>query len=98
MDWSASSSWAVVLCILVDFRIVVVDKPIHVVPGELRCPRCFGKDIVHSMPRGWYDAAMRLWGRVPRHCRFCGCRFHVRGPGDEAHAAGGSQTGLGKDR
>jgi len=58
---------------------VVVDKPFHILPGELRCPRCFGKDIVPSMPRGWRDAVMRLFGGIPRHCRFCGCRFYVRG-------------------
>jgi hypothetical protein len=77
----------VVLRILVDFRIVVVDKAIHVVPGEVRCPRCFGKDIVPSMPRGWYDAAMRVLGKIPRHCRFCGRRFHVPVSGDKAETA-----------
>jgi hypothetical protein len=59
---------------------VVVDKPILIMPGELRCPRCFGKDIVPSMPRGFRDALMRGFGRIPRHCRFCACRFYVRGP------------------
>jgi hypothetical protein len=59
---------------------VVVDKPIHFLPGELRCPRCFGKDIVPSMPRGFRDAVMRLLGGIPRHCRFCGRRFYVRWP------------------
>jgi hypothetical protein len=57
---------------------VIVDKPIHVLPGELRCPRCFGKDIVPSMPRGWRDALMLAFGKIPRHCRFCECRFYVR--------------------
>jgi len=57
---------------------VIIDKPIHVRPGELRCPRCFGKDIVPSMPRGWRDAVMRSFGKIPRHCRFCECRFYVR--------------------
>jgi hypothetical protein len=60
---------------------VLVDKPIHVRPGELRCPRCFGKDIVPSMPRGWRDALMRAFGRIPRHCRFCECRFYIREKG-----------------
>ena len=73
---------------LLDFPIVVVNKPIQFVPGEVRCPRCFGKDIVNSMPRGWFDAAMRVFGRVPQHCRFCECRFHVRGSRDPADAAG----------
>jgi hypothetical protein len=57
--------------------VVVVDKPIRFVPGELRCPRCFGKDIVPSMPRGWRDAIMSMAGRIPRHCRFCAKRFYV---------------------
>jgi hypothetical protein len=57
---------------------VVVDKPIQFIPGELRCPRCFGKDIVPSLPRGWLDAVMSLLGRTPRHCRFCEKRFYVR--------------------
>jgi hypothetical protein len=67
---------------------VVVDKPIHILPGELRCPRCFGKDIVPSMPRGWRDAVMQACGRIPRHCRFCACRFYVRGAGHPVKAAG----------
>ena len=54
-------------------------EPIHIVPGELRCPRCFGKDIVPSMPRGWLDTLMlRAFHRIPRHCRFCERRFYVR--------------------
>jgi hypothetical protein len=48
------------------------------VPGEQRCPRCFGKDIVPSKPRGWRDAVMLAFGRIPRHCRFCGRRFYFR--------------------
>jgi len=46
--------------------------------GELRCPRCFHRDIVPSMPRGLKDEFMRARGRVPRHCRSCGKRFYVR--------------------
>jgi hypothetical protein len=65
---------------LIEFRVVIVGKPIHVVPGELRCPRCFGKDLVPSMPRGWRDAVMRVLGRIPWDCRFCECRFYVRRP------------------
>jgi len=57
---------------------VIVDRPIHIVPGETRCPRCFGKDIVSSMPRGWLDALMHQLGRIPRHCRFCEKRFYIR--------------------
>jgi len=57
---------------------VEVGKPIQILPGELRCPRCFGKDIVPSMPRGWVDAVMGLLHRIPRHCRFCECRFYIR--------------------
>jgi hypothetical protein len=43
----------------------------------LRCPRCFHKDVVPSLPRGWKDAIMRWFGKVPRHCRFCEKRFYV---------------------
>jgi len=45
--------------------------------GDLRCPRCFGKDIVPSRPRGVWDALMARWGKIPRHCRFCEKRFYV---------------------
>lgn len=44
---------------------------------RLRCPRCFGKDIVPSQGRGLVDAVMAQLGRVPRHCRFCGKRFYA---------------------
>ena len=47
-------------------------------PGELRCPRCFSRDIVLSKPRGLWDAMMRRAGRLPRHCRSCGKRFHAK--------------------
>jgi hypothetical protein len=47
-------------------------------PGEIRCPRCFGLDLVPSRSRGVLDAVMRRFGRVPRHCRFCEKRFFVR--------------------
>ena len=53
-----------------------IDKPLDIRPGELRCPHCYGKDIVPSMPRGLWDALLNRLGRVPRHCRFCGRRFH----------------------
>ena len=73
---------------LLDFRVVVAGKPIQILPGEVRCPRCFGKDLVPSKPRGWRDAVMRAFGRIPRHCRFCARRFYFRLPGDGAEAAG----------
>jgi hypothetical protein len=44
------------------------------------------KDIVPSMPRGWRDAVMRTFGRIPRHCRSCERRFYFRVPGDELEA------------
>ena len=46
--------------------------------GEIRCPRCYGRDVVPSRLRGVLDAVMRWLGRVPRHCRFCEKRFYVR--------------------
>ena len=57
---------------------MIVDRAIDFQPGELRCPRCFGKDIMPSMPRGPLDSAMGVVGRIPRRCRFCGKRFYVR--------------------
>jgi DNA-directed RNA polymerase subunit RPC12/RpoP len=54
-----------------------VNQQIEIKPGELRCPRCFGKDIVKSLPRGFLDSAMRRLNRVPRHCRACGKRFYI---------------------
>jgi len=69
---------------------MIVDKPIRVLPGDVRCPRCFGKDLAPSMPRGWRDALMRVLGKVPRHCRFCERRFYVRWPADEVAAASGA--------
>jgi hypothetical protein len=61
---------------------VVVDKPIRVLPGELRCPRCFGKDVVPETPHGLRDTVMQALRRSPRHCRFCECRFYFRVVGD----------------
>jgi hypothetical protein len=55
-----------------------VTHQIEIKPGEVRCPRCFGKDIVQSLPRGILDGAMRRLNRVPRHCRACGRRFYVK--------------------
>jgi hypothetical protein len=53
-----------------------VDWPIDIKPGELRCPHCFGKDIVPSKTRGIWDTFLASLGRIPRHCRSCGRRFH----------------------
>jgi hypothetical protein len=56
---------------------VQVKVHIDLESGALRCPRCFGKDIVSSAPRGLLDPIMRRFGKAPRHCRFCGKRFYV---------------------
>jgi hypothetical protein len=56
---------------------MVIDKPMNIQPGELRCPRCFHKDIVASMPRGLRDAVMSWFGKIPRHCRSCEKRFYI---------------------
>jgi hypothetical protein len=69
-----------------------VDKPLDRKPGELRCPYCYGKDIVPSLPRGIWDAVMSGMGRVPRHCRFCGRRFHPKLEEVERDAAIRAQT------
>ena len=45
--------------------------------GDLRCPRCYGKDLAPSLPRGIRDWLMRRMKKVPRHCRFCEKRFYV---------------------
>jgi hypothetical protein len=55
-----------------------VHLPIEIKPGELRCPRCFLRDIVPSMRRGFVDGILFSLGREPRHCRSCGCRFYIR--------------------
>jgi hypothetical protein len=55
-----------------------VNSTIDVRPGELRCPRCMSRDLAPSMPRGIWDEIMRGAGRIPRHCRFCGRRFHAK--------------------
>jgi hypothetical protein len=55
----------------------MADKP-ETAANELRCPQCHGKDIVPSLPHGVWDAIMSGMGRVPRHCRFCGRRFHPK--------------------
>jgi hypothetical protein len=55
-----------------------VNTPMDIRPGELRCPRCMSRDIVPSMPRGLWDDIMRGASRLPRHCRYCGKRFHAK--------------------
>jgi hypothetical protein len=69
---------------------VVIQKQLNILPGELRCPRCFGKDIVPSLPRGWLDSLMRGFGKIPRHCRFCENRFYVAVKPPLARSAGES--------
>jgi hypothetical protein len=54
-----------------------VSTKIDIKPGELRCPRCFSKDVADSIPRGFRDGFMAAWGGVPKHCRACGRRFYV---------------------
>ena len=57
--------------------LVEVHDTIEIKPGELRCPRCFSRDIVPSLPRGLLDSLMGSWGRIPKHCRACGRRFYI---------------------
>ena len=64
-------------CVIQSSPTVEVKLPIDLESGALRCPRCFGKDVVSSDPRGVMDRIMRQFGRIPRHCRFCGKRFYV---------------------
>jgi len=59
---------------------VQVKVHIDLESGDLRCPRCFGKDVVSTTSRGLVDSLMRRFGKVPRHCRFCGKRFYVPMP------------------
>jgi hypothetical protein len=56
-----------------------IRKKLEVKPGEVRCPRCFSRDLAPSKPRGLRDRMMLWFKRVPRHCRFCGKRFYVVG-------------------
>jgi ribosomal protein S27E len=69
---------------------LVVNKPLYFKPGDVRCPSCFHLDIVPSMPRGWIDALMGRFGKIPRHCRSCGKRFYIpaQSRGGPAPAAG----------
>jgi len=57
-----------------------INKVPKIQPGEIRCPRCFGLDLISSQPRGPIDALMRALGREPYHCRFCEKRIFARVP------------------
>jgi hypothetical protein len=54
------------------------NRKLDIRPGDRRCPRCFEKDVVPSLPRGFVDALMKKFGRIPKHCRFCEKRFYVK--------------------
>jgi DNA-directed RNA polymerase subunit RPC12/RpoP len=41
-----------------------------------RCPMCGWMDVRRSMPRGFLDRAVRIFGLVPYRCRSCGQRFY----------------------
>jgi hypothetical protein len=56
-----------------------IQEPFEIKPGQVRCPRCFSRDLALSKPRGLFDAIMERFKRVPRHCRGCGKRFYVVG-------------------
>ena len=47
-------------------------------PGEVRCPKCYSRDVASSLPHRRLDRLMIHFHRVPRQCRFCGHRFYVR--------------------
>jgi hypothetical protein len=69
-----------------------VNRPLDIKPGELRCPHCYSKDLVPSLPRGIWDALMSKMGRIPRHCRFCARRFHPKIEDIERDAALRTET------
>jgi hypothetical protein len=46
---------------------------------KIRCPRCGGPDVRHSVSRGIADAFLAMLGRHPFRCRACKCRFHKSG-------------------
>jgi DNA-directed RNA polymerase subunit RPC12/RpoP len=43
---------------------------------KIRCPRCGGLDVRHSVPRGFKDSFMMTLGRSPFRCRACQYRFY----------------------
>ena len=43
---------------------------------NLRCPSCSGADIRHSLPRGFLDSFMTMFGKAPFRCRRCDRRFY----------------------
>ena len=53
-----------------------VDSSLKVELTVLRCPRCWGRDIVPSLPKGILDRVMKKLDRVPCQCRFCAHRFY----------------------
>lgn len=54
-----------------------MDLPLRTKAAALRCPKCHGCDVVHSLRHGMMDLVMHRFGREPRHCRFCGRRFYI---------------------
>lgn len=63
------------------------------------------RDVVPSMPRGFWDEFQRGRDRIPRHCRYCGKRFHakvedvkrdaeLREQEDKARSGGFTDTGF----
>jgi hypothetical protein len=51
-----------------------VEKP---PANAIQCPRCFGHDIVPSIPRGFLDWFFGQAERAPVMCRFCGKKFYL---------------------
>lgn len=56
----------------------------------IRCPNCGIRDVRPSHARGWLDALMSSFDRVPFRCRACSTRFYrVR---DKARAGGNGEA------
>jgi hypothetical protein len=69
------------------------------IEDTIRCPRCGGRDIRHSLPRGWKDSLLLALRRHPFRCRACKCRFYRSGlartgehPSDKPVSPGGSKV------
>ena len=43
----------------------------------VRCPNCGGRDVRHSHSRGFWDALLAAFHRVPMRCRMCQRRFYI---------------------